>query len=218
MGRYVIITNIWGYKARRYSVFNTKDWKLNASYTDWEKVEFDDLDEARAYIKLFEDVCSIYERPELSERKYHSRYSYYKSKDREYIFDSPNKALWGWLMGDRETKKLTWGGDKLENYNNICDKRRLYDILFRGPDEIPADYKWDTGEYEGWLQFRWGDGKNAIDYVEKEKPKKELKPIDDEEIIDEPIDTSYVDEYEEIENSFIKAEDAEKLKKLIDRW
>lgn len=218
MGRYVIITNIWGYKARRYSTFNTKDWKLNVSYTDHEKVEFDDLDEARDYIKLFEDVCSIYERPELSERKYHSRYSYYKSKDREYIFDSPNKALWGWLMGDRETKKLTWGGDKLENYNNSCDKRQLYDILFRGPDEIPKDYKWDTGEYEGWLQFRWGDGKNAIDYVEKEKPKKELKPIDDEEVIDESIDTSYVDEYEEIENSFIKAEDAEKLKKLIDRW
>lgn len=40
----------------------------------------------------------------------------------------------------------------------------------------------------------------------------------DEDIIDEPIDTSYVDEYEEIENSFIKAEDAEKLKKLIDKW
>ena len=39
----------------------------------------------------------------------------------------------------------------------------------------------------------------------------------DEDIIDEHIDTSYVDEYEEIENSFIKVEDAEKLKKLIDR-
>ena len=121
-------------------------------------------------------------------------------------------------MGDRETKKLTWGGDKLKNYNNSCDKRVLYDILFRGPDEIPKNYKWDFGEYEGWLQFRWGDGKNAIDYVEKEKPKKEVNNIDNEEVIDEPIDTSYVDEYEEIENSFIKAEDAEKLKKLIDRW
>ena len=42
--------------------------------------------------------------------------------------------------------------------------------------------------------------------------------LDDEEVIDEPIDTSYVDEYEEIENNFIKAEDAEKLKKLINRW
>lgn len=42
--------------------------------------------------------------------------------------------------------------------------------------------------------------------------------LSDEEVIDEPIDTSYVNEYEEIENNFIKAEDAEKLKKLIDRW
>ena len=212
MGRYVIITNIWGYKASRYSTFDTKDWKYNASYTDQEKVEFDDLNEAKDYIKLFEDICSIYERPELSTKKYHG------DKNREYIFDSSNKALWGWLMGDRETKKLTWGGDKLKNYNNSCDKRVLYDILFRGPDEIPKNYKWDFGEYEGWLQFRWGDGENAIDYVEKEKPKKEFNHIDDEEVIDEPIDTSYVDEYEEIENSFIKAEEAEKLKKLIDRW
>ena len=212
MGRYVIITNIWGYKARRYSTFDTKDQKYNVLYTDQEKVEFDDLDEAKDYIKLFEDICSIYERPELSTKKYRG------DKNREYIFDSPNKALWGWLMGDRETKKLTWGGDKLKNYNNSCDKRVLYDILFRGPDEIPKNYKWDFGEYEGWLQFRWGDGKNAIDYVEKEKPKKEFNHINDEEVIDEPIDTSYVDEYEEIENSFIKVEDAEKLKKLIDRW
>ena len=212
MGRYVIITNSWGYKARRYSTFDTKDWKYNASYTDQEKVEFDDLNEEKDYIKLFEDICSIYERPELSTKKYRG------DKNREYIFDSPNKALWGWLMGDRETKKLTWGGDKLKNYNNSCDKRVLYDILFRGPDEIPKNYKWDFGEYEGWLQFRWGDGKNAIDYVEKEKPKKEFNHIDDEEVIDKPIDISYVDEYEEIENSFIKAEDAEKLKKLIDRW
>ena len=36
------------------------------------------------------------------------------------------------------------------------------DFFFRGPSEIPPDYKWDEGEYEGWLQFRWGDGKNAI--------------------------------------------------------
>lgn len=47
---------------------------------------------------------------------------------------------------------FTWG-DKLEEL----------DFFFRGPSEVPEDYKWDTGEYEGWLQFRWGDGKNAIE-------------------------------------------------------
>ncbi len=41
------------------------------------------------------------------------------------------------------------------------------DFFFRGPHEVPEDYKWDTGEYEGWLQFRWGDGKNAITYGEE---------------------------------------------------
>lgn len=36
------------------------------------------------------------------------------------------------------------------------------DFFFRGPGEVPEDYKWDDGEYEGWLQYRWGDGKNAL--------------------------------------------------------
>lgn len=38
------------------------------------------------------------------------------------------------------------------------------DFFFRSPGEIPEDYKWDVGEYEGWLQYRWGDGLNKIDY------------------------------------------------------
>ena len=42
------------------------------------------------------------------------------------------------------------------------NKLQELDFFFRGPSEIPPDYKWDIGEYEGWLQFRWGDGKNAI--------------------------------------------------------
>lgn len=36
------------------------------------------------------------------------------------------------------------------------------DFFFRGPSEIPPNYEWDEGEFQGWLQFRWGDGKNAI--------------------------------------------------------
>jgi hypothetical protein len=32
--------------------------------------------------------------------------------------------------------------------------------------EIPSGYKWDDGEYEGWLQFRWGNGKNSVEFGE----------------------------------------------------
>lgn len=52
---------------------------------------------------------------------------------------------------------------------NPTNKLAKLDFFFRGPYEVPEDYKWDTGEYEGWLQFRWGDGKNAIIYGEEQK-------------------------------------------------
>lgn len=50
---------------------------------------------------------------------------------------------------------------------DINNRLSKLDFFFRGPYEVPEDYKWDTGEYEGWLQFRWGDGKNAITYGEE---------------------------------------------------
>ena len=51
---------------------------------------------------------------------------------------------------------------KLKPSLHFEDKLEKMDFFFRGPDEVPKDYKWDEGEYKGWLQFRWGDGKNAI--------------------------------------------------------
>jgi hypothetical protein len=95
------------------------------------------------------------------------------------------------------------------------NKLYIKDYLFRGEDEIPADYKWDDGEYEGWLQFRWGDGTNAVGYVKPESTKKN-------ESIDEPDDAYDGEPFntndEEIENSFLREEDKEKLKRLEDRW
>ena len=43
----------------------------------------------------------------------------------------------------------------------------IKDQLFRGDDEIPKDYKWDDGEYAGWLQYRWGNGLNAIEVEDR---------------------------------------------------
>lgn len=225
MGRYVLITNLWGYKAHKYSVFNTKDWKKNVFVFEHEKVEFDTIEEAKEYIKLFEELCSTYETPELSTQSYKSKISYYRNKDREYIFDNENKRLWGWLLGDREKMELKWGGHKLKEYNNKTNRLELYDILFRGDDEIPRKYQWDSGEYEGWLQFRWGDGKNALNYVEPEKPKKEPKILTNDEIIEEMIDTPWFNTghfdnsfAEKIEEAFAKKEERELIKKLEDRW
>lgn len=224
MGRYVLITNIWGYKAKKHSLYDSIDWKKNLFTNDYEKIEFNTIQEAREHIKLFEEVCSTYVKPEKlsfnvwqdmkDNKRIHSCYDYHE----DYIFDSPDKKLWGYLLGDKETRNLVWGRDKLYKYNSKTDKRILYDILFRGEDEVPKNYVWHEGEYEGWLQYRWGDGKNAIGYVEEKKPKKEKDDIDKEldyEI--ESINDLYYNT-DEIENQYLKEEDQEKLKRLMDRW
>ena len=141
---------------------------------------------------------------------------YRKSK---LVYESfkPGERLWGYVIGDtEECKIIEWGGLDMMNIWKTSDIRRVKDYLFRGKDEIPKDYKWDDGEYEGWLQYRWGDGKNAIDYVEPEKPKKKKEDID--EYLDEDLDDMYIDDNEDIENQYLKEEDRLKLKLLMDRW
>ena len=82
-------------------------------------------------------------------------------------FQSIGEAFWGYLVADCETEKIIkWGHDCLRVYNKESDIRRIKDWIFRKDDEIPKDYKWSNGEYEGWLQYRWGDGLNAIKYGE----------------------------------------------------
>ena len=70
--------------------------------------------------------------------------------------------------------------------------------MFRGKDEIPEDYKWDIGEYEGWLQFRWGNGLNAIekeDEINRQKKieadNKRLEREAERKAFDEEINNMY---------------------------
>ena len=94
---------------------------------------------------------------------------------------------WGYLLLDYEKERAIKSGGHgyLDNYRihshssynkesetirNNKDLKFL-DKYFRKPGEVPEKYEWDNGEYKGWLQFRWGDGKNAIGYEEPEKPK-----------------------------------------------
>ena len=219
MGRYVLITNIWGRKPRQitsyYSEWCDFEIKNNPIFVDEERYEFDTLEELNEYIELFKEICKNYEKPSTKTVGY-SRWE----KSKEDVFDTPNKRRYGYLYGDRETMRLVWGGDKLYRYNKSTNNLKLYDILFRGADEIPKDYKWDDGEYEGWLQYRWGDGKNAVGYVEPEKPKKNDEVIEEEEVEETSYhDDSFDDSFaEEIENAYTKLEDKELIKKLGDRW
>lgn len=220
MGKYVIITNIWGKNPKKGRNFK---WNYDKSgyyddYFESQKWEFDTKDELDEFISFFEDYCSTLPLPSkikdnLKTKNYHPGFSRWREGER----------LWGYVYSDKESRVITWGGYKLRDYNVNSDKREILDLLLREPDEIPDNYLWDEGEYDGWLQFRWGDGKNAIGYEEPPKEKKNKIKIDEEmeEVNDDisyfesdVIDDSFA---EKIEEAFAKKEERELIKKLEDR-
>lgn len=211
MKKYLVVTNIWGKK--EVTMWFSRD------VFEEEKEYFDTLEDAEDFSWLFKEYASVYPNPEKKTWNcFHKADKYYSIKTKlAYNTFKPGERLWGYVICDtEECKVLEWGGLCMYHISKKMDQREVKDYLFRGKDEIPKDYVWDNGEYEGWLQYRWGDGKNALDYVEPEKPKKIKEEIEDDGSIDEFVDT-YIDN-DDIENSFLKEEDKEKLKLLADRW
>ena len=213
MARYIVVTNIWGKK--EVTMWFSKD------VFNEEREYFNTLEEAKDFAWLFREYAMLFPNPDQKKtghwkNKDKWKWDYGKSKLAYEVF-KPGEMLWGYVIGDtEECKVIEWGGLCMYNISKKIDQRKVKDYLFRGEDEIPKDYVWDDGEYEGWLQYRWGDGKNALDYVEPEKPKKVKEEIEDDDSIDE-LDDIYIDN-DDIEDSFLKDEDREKLKRLIDRW
>lgn len=63
------------------------------------------------------------------------------------------------------------------------DKKYVYDIFFRGKDEVPEDYNWDgTEEYEGWLRYRWGDHGNALEKMWVDRSEDNIEEASEEDI------------------------------------
>lgn len=165
MKKWLIVTNIWGKKKNAWG-------NLSESFKE-EREYFDTFEDLKAYIKLFEEICSTYKMPEEDPKdKWYNKRRIGDHKT-YYNFKNENERVWGYVVGNTETQTIEkWGGISLLNLSKKDSVLRQKDYLFRGPDEIPKNYKWDSGEYEGWLQYRWGDGKNAIGYVEPKKKKK----------------------------------------------
>lgn len=208
MKKYLVVTNIWGKK-------EVTMW-LSRDVFEEEREYFDTIEEAKDFAWLFKEYASVFPNPKKKEISYYDKKFLSASSKNKATYDAfkPGERLWGYVIADTEKcTVLEWGGLCMYNIYKKMDVRIIKDNLFRGEDEIPKDYKWDDGEYEGWLQFRWGDGKNAVGYVEPEKPKK-IKDEGDEE----QYEGDFFDENDEIENSFLKEEDREKLKRLVDRW
>ena len=207
MKEYILITNMWG---RKRNIFGQLFGTLEE-----ERQEFDTLDEANAFIELFEGICKSYRCPK----------DYYNPcwfqtwdllvlhKTRHYLpFNDDKQRVWGYVLGKRDKREIIKiGGVGLIGLPPKSPKAAFIDALFRGENEVPKDYKWDVGEYEGWLQYRWGDGKNAVGYIEKPSPKKVKK----EENLPENQETDEWEDYMEKEQDKI---DNERMKILSERW
>ena len=137
---------------------------------------------------------------------------------------SDNRSWWGYIVLDmQECKAIKVGGYGFNCTNYKCydscrtintDKAER-DYFFRDTEVCPDEYEWKQGEYKGWLQFKWGDGKNAIGYVEPPKPKKkEVEKIDPYE--DYELESEFVAEM--IEDKYDSIIEKETQKRLMDKY
>lgn len=214
--KYLVVTHIQGLQNKV---------QPNGSYYPYFKEEreyFDTKEEVNEYVTLFEQVAESYDKPK---KEYASKYN----RDiYTWKFEDPSQRLCGYLIADTEKEVvLQWWGD-LVGLNKKMNKLVIKDKLFRGEDEIPKNYKWDTGEYEGWLRFRWGDGKNAVDYVDNIKQKvinknsdktEHIDDIEEEENWEAYTDYTPNDEFgDKLMEAFDELEEREKIKRLENRW
>lgn len=158
------------------------------------------------------------------------------NKKYEIIFDD-GAFYWGYVIFDFEKEtfkyyhdgvivpisKPKFGKTRYVNdciqINNKSDQLVIKDKFLRKPNEIDPDYKFKNGEYEGWLQFRWGDGKNAIglpqpeDLPKEEIRKKNYKPKDKyfKKLDDEELKQFEETEAENIQHQMEKEIEKEKL-------
>ena len=157
-----------------------------------EKNEFDTENEWKEYVSLIDSI--------------------YKDTKPSYDMYGFEKE-WGYVVLDFNTEKiLKWSPNgRIWNVQKKRNPLEIKDIFFRGDNEIPKDYKWDDGEYEGWLQYRWGDGKNAIDYKET-KPKRQGMCNITQNSCEE------IDDGELIQDSYNKKLTRERIMNKIDKW
>ena len=97
----------------------------------------------------------------------------------------------------------------------------MKDYYLREPGEIPEDFKFSChAEYDGWLQYRWGNHMNAVDYVAPSKPKKTKKVIgfdfETQGMPEFPMPDDYDNEF--LENKFADMIDKETQKRLMDKY
>lgn len=201
--RYVLIFNIWDNK------------KCSKSIT-----QYDTIDEVKEEYMFINELYANTPRPQRIPKEDNYRRRYGK---KEYNISYEGGArFWGYIIIDYDKNEIIKiHNDGLLDFEGRTVTLRMKDFYLRKPGEIPEDYNFEcNAEYEGWLQYRWGNRMNAVDYV---APKKDLTPKESHKLDiydgceeDYELDEDYYAEI--IENKFADLLDKETKQRLLDRW
>ena len=224
--RYVLRFHIW------WIEYLDKECSRTKHHLHVSNEEFDTKAEMNEVVRLYEELYKDTPRPEKIKTHYvhkptgkilNQTYLPWNLERRDYYevnehfdFSDGNARFWGYVLLDFEEEKILGVyHDKRDLWINWKTDLSLLDKLFRKPGEIPENYKWDEGEYQGWLQYRWGNGLNAIEVEDKRNEQKNKKPSKSTTL---PTKLEVTEEIDDLENKFSKQiEKEEKLRKL-DRW
>ena len=122
-----------------------------------------------------------------------------------YNFDG-DRSWWGYAVLDFEKSKIIRlggpngfltpskvdGTDQFYSLTRCCrpilkklkdaNSEKLRDFFFRDTSVCPDSYDFDgEWEYSGWLQFKWGDGRNSISRQESGKKRLPKLVIDNDD-------------------------------------
>lgn len=211
-----------------------------AKWTDellsWSISFFDTIDEVKEETQLLEELYQSVSKP--YKEIIPNEYSYIKKY--RIVFDKENQYYWGYIIIDFENENIQYFRDGVYIPKNIIIKKKYHflhncycfnkrqdqllikdTLLRKEKDNNINDYKFSLGEYDGWLQFRWGDGKNAIGVYKPEEEKKNnkhnnYKPKDKYfKKYEEDIELT---EVEQIQEDMDKDLDKENSKRLMDKY
>lgn len=211
-----------------------------AKWTDellsWSISFFDTIEEVKEETQLLEELYKSISRPY---KEVIPEESSYISKKYRIVFDKENQYYWGYIIIDFKNEKIQyfrdgvyipttslkkkyWLLNQCYLFNKKEDQLIIKDKLLRTEKESNInDYKFNAGEYDGWLQFRWGNGKNAIGVYKPEKENKtkkhsNYKPKDKYfKKYDEDIELT---EAEKIQEDMDKDFDKENSKYLMNKY
>jgi len=142
--------------------------------TGYSRSEYDDLHECYNECDELDDMYDNHPIPVLKDNV-----KIEKGKTPNISFDAiwdynNGKSWWGYLVLDmKECKAIRVGGFGLfikrgfdtyrciSSCKDVNNYARLRDFFFRDTNICPDDYDWQNGEYDGWLQYKWGRWKKC---------------------------------------------------------